>query len=62
MQTRGDGQQRFACACFAHQGDQGNGGIEQQIQREALFAVSRLDAAQVGAFSQCNGLMMLLLP
>ena len=48
VQAGSQGQQRFTCSCLAHQSHQGDGWIQQQIKREALFPVSRLDAAQMG--------------
>ena len=48
VETGRQGEQRLARARLAHQGDQLNRGIQQQIQGEALLAVARLDPAQLG--------------
>ncbi len=44
LQARGDGEQRLARAGLAQQGDDLDGFIHEQFQRELLFAVARLDA------------------
>jgi hypothetical protein len=49
-----DRQQSFAGSGFAHQGDQGNGILQQQLKGKPLFAVAGMNAGypSMGQFAR----------